>query len=163
MQKMSIQLPVRGNDTIEILMNDHDVIKTLMNDVVGASETAMRRDAFEHLKAALVVHNATEENLVYPAIRAVAHKKAESQTLYNETAEADVLVFELDAKLSEGDDSGFSAKAKKLQKAILAHIEEEERTAFPQLDKMSDTAHTAALTAAVREFRKTFHFEPEMA
>jgi hemerythrin superfamily protein len=144
-------------------MNDHDVIKTLMNDVVSAPENSTRRGAFEQLKAALVVHNATEENLVYPAIRAVAHKKMESQTLYNDTAEADVLVFELDAKLNEGDDSGFLTKAKKLQKAILAHIDEEERTAFPQLEKTSDVAHTEALTAAVREFRKTFHFDPKTA
>ncbi len=160
MQDTSTQLPVRGNDAIEILMNDHEVIKALLNDLLEATAVTSRRRALEHLKAALVVHNATEENLVYPALRTIARKKLQAETLYHETAEADVIVFELDTMLKDGDGGAFATKASKLQKAVLAHIEEEESMAFPQLQKKADPEHAEALTEAVRDFREAFRFEP---
>ncbi len=156
MNNTSIQLPVRGNDTVEILTNDHDAIKTLFADLTKATAADGRKEAFERLKAALVIHNATEENLVYPALRMVAHEKLESETLYHQTAEASVLVFELDSMLKAGEDSDFGVKAAKLQDAVLAHIKEEETTAFPELQKASDSKHAAELTASIRKFRGAF-------
>ncbi len=70
----------------------------------------------ELLKGVLTIHNATEENLVYPAINKVAGGKLESQHLYHETAEADVLFFELDGLLKEGDDEQFARKAVKFRR-----------------------------------------------
>lgn len=160
MQSDSTQLPVRGNDAIEILTNDHRRIKDLLAQLTAASQTTQRKQTLEQLKAALTIHNATEENLVYPAIQEVAGKKAEAQKLYHETGEADVLVFTLDTMLKEGDEGDFSATAEKLQAAVLEHIEDEEQKAFVHLRDRSEPPQAQLLTQSVREFRSALRFGP---
>ena len=158
MQIDTTLLPARGSDAVEILTNDHDVIKSLLTRLTsaGASE---REGLWEQLKGVLTIHNATEENLVYPALNKIARSKAESQALYHETAEADVLAFELDTLLKEGNHSDFSAKAEKFQDAVLHHIEEEEQKALPRLQENAEPEQNQQLTDAVRTFRKSLHFE----
>jgi hemerythrin superfamily protein len=158
MQTDVSQLPVRGNDAIEILTNDHDVIKSLLGQLTQATQTQIRKGVLEQLKAALTIHNATEENLVYPALNKVAGKKSESEKLYHETAEADVLIFELDTMLKEGDDSRFDSKATKLQAAILEHIEDEEEKAFQHLQDKAEPQQAQMLTQSVREFRNALRY-----
>lgn len=152
------QLPVRGSDAIEILTNDHDVIKGLLTQLTQAPDSESRTMYLEQLKAALTVHNATEENLVYPALHKVAGKKSESQKLYHETAEADVLIFEIDTMLKEGDETDFESKATKLQGAILEHIEDEEEKAFPHLQEGAEPDQAQMLTESVRQFRGSLHY-----
>ena len=116
MQKAPYKLPTKGGDAVEILMNDHRLIEGLLERLTSAVDNAERKSTLEELKAALTIHNATEENLVYPAIERIARKKAEAQHLYHETAEADVVVFELDSMLKEGrgEEDAFAVTAEKL-------------------------------------------------
>jgi hemerythrin superfamily protein len=158
MQIDSTLLPVRGNDAVEILENDHQVIKGLLNQLVSAS-SSQRKQVIEQLVGVLTLHNATEENLVYPALNKVAGSKLESQHLYHETMEADLLLFELDSMLKEGDESEFAARAEKFQGAVLHHIDEEEQKAFPRLRDNADSEHAKILTESVRTFRSSLHFE----
>jgi hemerythrin superfamily protein len=151
-------LPARGNDAVEILQNDHDVIKDLLTQLTNASKSK-RLEILEQLKGVLTIHNATEENLVYPAINKVAGSKVESQHLYHETAEADVLFFELDGLLKAGHDDEFARKVEKFHEAVLHHIDEEENKAFPRLEENADAESAATLTESMREFRKSLHFE----
>ena len=151
-------LPVRGDDAVEILENDHEVIKELLAKLTTATNSK-RAEVLELLKGVLTIHNATEENLVYPAIQKVAGSKLESQHLYHETAEADVLFFELDGLLKEGNDEEFARKALKFQEAVLHHIDEEENKAFPRLEENADPQNAASLTESMREFRKSLRFQ----
>jgi hemerythrin superfamily protein len=148
-----------GLDALDILMNDHVAIKGLVTDLAGATDSARRKDIFAQLKAVLTIHNATEENLVYPALQMVAGEKQESEELYRETGVADVAVFELDAMLQNGEESDFGAKAMKLRDAVFAHIEGEETNAFPHLREKASPEQTEALTQAVRDFRGAFRYE----
>ena len=158
MQIDSTLLPARGDTAVEILENDHQVIKGLLNELVSAPGSK-RPGVIEKLVGVLTIHNATEENLVYPAINRVAGSKLESQHLYHETAEADVALFELDSMLKEGDDSEFSAHAKKFQEAVLHHIDEEEQKAFPRFGQNADPEHSKILADSVRKFRSSLHFD----
>ncbi|HEY2473598.1 MAG TPA: hemerythrin domain-containing protein [Candidatus Cybelea sp.] len=162
MQIDTTLLPVRGSDAVEILRNDHQVIKSLLNEltITGPQE---RRRTLDQLVGVLTIHNATEENLVYPAINKLASSKLESQHLYHETAEADVLVFELDALLKAGDVSQFGVKAEKLQEAVLAHIDEEESKALTRLLEIGDPQKVEELTESIRAFRKSLHFDTAAA
>ncbi len=158
MQSNLDPLPVRGSDTVEILISDHQQIKRLLSALTESTAAPSRKQTLEQLKAALTIHNATEENLVYPALSEVAHKKGEARKLYHETAEADILVFELDTMLKEGKDGNFTTTAEKLQKAVLEHIDDEESSAFPHLQKGADPMHAQLLTTSVREFRSALQF-----
>lgn len=153
-------LPLEGNDVAQILVNDHQVIKRLLTGLAGVQQTAPRRSTLEQLKAALTIHNAMEENLIYPALASAAGKKHESQKLYKETAEADVLVFELDTMLKTGDESAFEATAKKLQAAVLEHIDDEENTMIPELRKHATPEQQELLARSVREFRSGISVRP---
>lgn len=158
MQIDTTLLPVRGNDAVEILLNDHQVIKTLLRELTAAAGP-QREQVLEQLKGVLTIHNATEANLVYPAINKVAGSKLESQHLYHETAEADTMLFELDSMLKERDESEFGTKAEKFAEAVRHHIEEEEQKAFPRLQENADARHTEMLAESVKNFRKSLHFE----
>lgn len=152
-------LPVRGSDAIEILTNDHQIIKRLLVELTQPQAATARKDVLEQLKSVLTIHNATEETLIYPALYVLAHKKSESQHLYHETGEADVLLFELDTMLKGGKDSDFAARAEKLRNAIEEHIEDEEGTAFPHLQDAATVEQARTLTNSVREFRGAFRFD----
>jgi hemerythrin superfamily protein len=158
MQIDSTLLPAHGNDAVKILENDHQVIKKLLDELVAAT-SSQRPGVIEKLVGVLTIHNATEENLVYPAINKVAGSKLESQHLYHETADADVALFELDSMLKEGDESEFVSRAQKFREAVLHHIDEEEQKAFPRLDQNGDPAHSQILTDSVRKFRGSLHFD----
>ncbi len=158
MQIDTTLLPVRGNDAVEILLNDHQVIKSLLRELTEATGP-QRQEVLEELKGVLTIHNATEENLVYPAIDKVAGSKLEAQHLYHETAEADALIFELDSMLKEKDQTDFTIKAKKFADAVSKHIDEEEKKAFPRLRENSDARHSEMLADSVKTFRKSLHFD----
>jgi hemerythrin superfamily protein len=158
MQIDTTLLPVHGNDAVAVLENDHKVIKKLLDELTQSTGTG-RAQTLEKLKGVLTIHNATEENLVYPAINKLAGSKLEAQHLYHETAEADTVLFELDSMLKERDDAGFVDKAEKFAEAVRHHIQEEEEKAFPRLREKVDEEHTAVLANSVKEFRGSLHFE----
>jgi hemerythrin superfamily protein len=160
MQSDVMELPVRGSNALEILMNDHQTIKSLLDQLSRATQQSERKQSLERLKAALTIHNATEENLVYPALDVVAHKRWEPQKLYHETAMADILLFELDTMLKTGDTSDFEQKCQKLVKAINEHIEDEEEKAFVHLRDKAESNEMQMLTESVREFRGMLHMGP---
>jgi hemerythrin superfamily protein len=159
---MNDLLPVRGNDATEILVNDHEVIKRLLSELTQAAPSEGLKSTLEQLKGALTIHNATEENIVYPALRQVAHKKWEAQRLYHETAEADVLVFQLDTMMKEGNYADFPRVSEKLRDAVLEHIEDEEQKAFPHLQESAEPMQAQMLTQSVREFRSMIRFSMSM-
>jgi hemerythrin superfamily protein len=146
-------LPTIGSDAIEILMNDHVGIKDLLKEIARTSSQASRITLLENLKAVLTVHNATEENLVYPALAVEAEKKAESAKLYHETASADITLYELDSLIKHGEDDKFVQGFETFQKALLEHIDDEESKAFPHLRKYAEASKQQLLTAKVRQFR----------
>jgi hemerythrin superfamily protein len=162
MQIDTTLLPARGNDAVEILLNDHQVIKGLLEELVAASG-AQRKSVLERLVGVLTIHNATEENLVYPALNKVAGSRLESQHLYHETAEADVLLFELDSMLKERDDTDFTDKARKFAEAVRHHIDEEENKALPRLRENANARDAELLADSVKQFRRSIHFETAAA
>ncbi len=153
-QAAASQIPTVGNDAIEVLINDHKRIKELLSKLTDGPQ-AQRTETLELLKETLTVHNATEENLVYPAIREVAGRKMHANELYHETAEADVMLWQL--SMMSPQDSTFASTASKTRDAIEKHISSEEETEFPKLRDAADPAKQSRLTSEVRKFRERFH------
>ena len=153
-------VPVTGNDAIEILENDHRVIKDLFSRLVAASEPSEQSLVLDKLKAILTIHNATEENLVYPALRVAASRAKDADALYHQQDEAKVGIWKLDAILTGSlKNEDFCKHAKELQEAVLAHVRKEEETEFPHLHESLKGKSLTQLTEAIREFRGKFTFE----
>jgi len=142
-----------GGDAVAILMNDHQRIKSLFDDLLDG-DGSTRPEIIERLTPLLVVHNATEENVVYPAIHSIAQRPHHAKGLYHQQDEAAIAFFDLG--MLEPGDPEFVRKAVELRDALLAHVREEEESEFPHLRESITPEGMAKLTADVREFRSTF-------
>jgi hemerythrin superfamily protein len=160
MQSDVNMLPMRGSSVHEIVVNDHETIKGLLNSLTHTTARDETMRILEQLKGALTIHNAMEENLIYPALDKVAGHMLETQKLYHETASADIMVFQIDTMLKEGDNTKLAEKCKKLHDAVFEHIESEEKSALPHLEKGADSNESQMLLQSVREFRSAMRFIP---
>lgn len=119
-------------DLFEMLKTDHRHVQELFSKFEEADKHARSSIADEAL-AALEVHAAIEEELVYPAIAEVV----EEEELVNEAKEehhvAKLLIKELH-KMGAGDEK-FRTKFKVLGEIVKHHIEEEEGEMFPQAEE----------------------------
>ena len=153
--------PSRDEEHVfEILIRDHEIVKNLLAELALPGDLRMRRTMLSRLKLALAVHNATEETVVYPALKLLAGRKDRADKLYRETAEADVLVFEIDTLRDDADAAAFDEKTAKLRDAVVAHIDEEESSVFPAIVEAIGKDGCKRLTQAVREFRSAFEPSP---
>jgi hemerythrin superfamily protein len=149
-----------GEQVFEILVRDHEVVKNLLVELALPGDLRMRRTMLNRLKVALAVHNATEEIVLYPALKVLAGQKDRADKLYRETAEADVLVFDIDNLRDDADATAFDEKTAKLRDAVVAHIDDEESSVFPAIVEAIGEDGCKRLTQAVREFRSAFEPSP---
>lgn len=161
MQRQTTIAPAQGATAVDVLVNDHHKIKNLLARLVDSRSREDRVQCLKELQGVLTVHNATEENLVYPALNKIGKKMFESLHLYYETANADIVAFEIDTMLKGGeDDAKIQAKCEKFRDAVLEHIDDEESKAFPHLQHAADSTEAQQLDQAVRTFRGSISFEP---
>jgi hemerythrin superfamily protein len=140
-------------DAIDLLLSDHQQIKDLLTRLVEDDGTD-GADVTDQLKAILVIHNATEENLVYPAIHSLAQRPIHARTLYHQQDDAAVAFWEL-GNLEPGD-AEFQRQAADFRDAVLAHIQQEEEHEFPHLREALAPEDALQLADEVYEFRQTF-------
>lgn len=153
--------PAKGATAIDILINDHQTIKSLLDRLIVASDREERTECLQQLQGVLTVHNATEENLIYPALSSLGKRAPESLHLYHETANADIAAYEIDSMLKEGaDNERIQAHCEKLRSAVFEHIHDEETKAFPRLKDAAGARQEASLNASVRTFRGSISFQP---
>lgn len=140
------------NDPIAILMNEHQAVKERFR-VLLSSTGAERASVLEEIKGMLSLHNATEENVIYPAVHSIAQRPMHARTLYHEQDDAEVALWEL-GKLDPGDPD-FARKGTELRDALLAHVEREEGSEFKALREALTEKQTAQLADDFQAFRAT--------
>lgn len=145
-------------DAIDMLLQDHTRIKALLETLTTSQDPQTQIQTVEELKQLLTIHNATEENFVYPALANEAGHKRTSEHLYHETAMADMMLFEVDTCLKTGDVDGFAENAEKLRDAVLEHIDDEEQKAFPKLREDASEEAMQLLNRGVSRFRSSLKF-----
>lgn len=119
------------NDPINLLETDHRRFEQVLKDGEDTTERAIkgRGEVLDTLTRELNVHEAIEEKILYPALRA----SAEAHDIVLEGIEehhvADVIIKELHAVRKDNEKWG--AKFKVLRESVEHHIQEEERKMFP--------------------------------
>lgn len=116
-----------------------------MDQILASGDPAEREHLLRELSNALTIHNANEENIVYPAIREVADRPDDAALLYHQQDEAKVAIWGLMSLPKEGPD--FTRRFTELRNAILTHIRQEEAIDFP--------AVRAALGSRIHELDAT--------
>jgi hemerythrin superfamily protein len=134
---------VQRTDVVTILRDQHAAIRRMIADVKSL-EGDDRAKAFEFLVRLLAVHETSEEELVYPAVRMQSSDaKAEVEARKQEENEAKKALADL-----EGMDlqtpaflEAFAAFAQDVD----AHASAEERTIFPLLEAHKKTRELIAM------------------
>ena len=142
-------------DPIGWLKHDHQVIRTYLQELNGTT-AADSTAHFEGLKRLLSLHNAIEENLVYPALAKLAGDREQAMELFHETAEADILLDALSRAATDENGRTFGESLRQLTAGIEAHIQEEETTAFPLLES-APAAELHLLSQKIQSFKATLN------
>lgn len=122
-------------NAIELLINDHEIVKELLGELMTTSNraTKKRKELLDKIDQELKLHTRIEEEIFYPAFKK-AGKKEEAQ-MYFEAIEEHRAVEELvlpDLESTEVNGDKFGGRAKVLKELLEHHIEEEESEMFPR-------------------------------
>jgi hemerythrin-like domain-containing protein len=120
-------------NSLTLLRKDHREVKDLLKEASDA-DTAQKQKLFEQIKSELQVHEAIEEEILYPALKEHPKTKELALEAYEEHHVVDQVISELDA-LSP-DDETWDAKFSVMEENLKHHINEEEREMFEQAQKV---------------------------
>lgn len=124
-----------AGDVVELLVEQHEELRTLMARVLGARGPERRR-AFDEARAALTRHEAAEETVLRPLTRRAPGGDALAEARAGEedrAAQALAMLERLDV-----DGVPFETEFRELLEAVLAHAEKEETAEFPLLRRSYD-------------------------
>jgi hemerythrin-like domain-containing protein len=141
------------NDPITLLETDHRRFEKLLKEGEESTERARkgRAEILKTLVAELNVHEAIEEQVLYPALEPHAEARHIVLEGFEEHHIADVIIKEL--KDVATDDEKWGAKFKVLKENIAHHIKEEERMMFPAARGALAREELLALGARMRALK----------
>ena len=125
-------------DPFELLKEDHEKVKKLLEELDSTTERGVktRQELFSKVQREMKVHEAIEEEILYPALK--EHSKAKDIVLegYEEHDVVDRLMGELAALPVE--DEAWGAKLSVMKENVEHHIEEEEDEMFSKAREVLD-------------------------
>ena len=134
----------------EILKKQHREVEKLFKAVEKSEDARTRRRLMDEIAEKLKLHTSIEENIFYPAVKAIETKKAEEMVLeaYEEHHVVDLVLAEL-PKVDPAADT-FEAKMTVLKELIEHHVEEEEDEMFPMAEKKFGAERSRELAAQLQ-------------
>jgi len=141
-------------DAIKLLKDDHDEAKKMLERLDETTERAVktRQELFTKLKAELVVHEAIEEEIFYPALKEHAEAKDIVLEAYEEHNVVDMVMSEIEQTPLE--DETWKAKFTVMKENLEHHIEEEEGEMFKQARDVFDKDTLEQLGERMQERKK---------
>ncbi|MBX5484306.1 MAG: hemerythrin domain-containing protein [Myxococcaceae bacterium] len=148
-------------NALELLRNDHRKVEDLFDRLGVTDRPEEKADLFEELAELLEVHARIERDVFYPAVKEKNTERLLRQLL-EEHEDMDQLLarmFALDV-----EDERFDAELELLQRAVEAHVSEEEARLFPAVKRMlSDELLEALGDELEAEREATLELEPREA
>ena len=125
-------------DAMSLLKEDHRKVKKILAELESTTERGVktREELFMKVKQELVVHEAIEEEIFYPALK--EHPKTKEIALegYEEHHVVDTVMAEIEGVAY--DDEKWGAKFSVMKENLEHHIEEEEGEMFKQARQVFD-------------------------
>lgn len=142
-------------NALTLLKTDHRKMRTLLDQLESTTERGIktREELFAQIKGELMVHEAIEEEIFYPELK--AHPKAKDIVLegFQEHHVVDLLMGELEAL--PVDDETWGAKALVMKENVEHHMEEEEGDMFTKAEQVFDPAELADLGQRMAERKQS--------
>ncbi|SDY91305.1 Hemerythrin HHE cation binding domain-containing protein [Micromonospora pattaloongensis] len=146
-------------DVVELLLDQHNQIKSLFSRVATEPQGAQKRELFEQLVHLLAVHETAEEEVVHP----YARRKIEAgeQVVERRQHEEDKAKRELAALYDMGvDHPDFNAKLQTFSEEVLQHANREESEEFARLRQTASQDQLTRMAGAVRAAEATAPTRP---
>jgi len=142
-------------DAMTLLREDHRKVKKLLAKIESTTERGVktRQDLFTKVKQELVVHEAIEEEIFYPALKQHPKTQEIAMEAYEEHHVVDLVLPEIKGTDPKG--GPFAAKAKVLKDLVEHHAEEEEKEMFPRARKLMDRERLIELGEQLAKARET--------
>ena len=137
-------------DAMSLLKEDHRKVKKLLAELESTTERGVktREELLTKNKQELVVHEAIEEEIFYPALK--EHPKTKEIALegYEEHHVVDTVMAEIEGVAY--DDEKWGAKFTVMKENLEHHIEEEEGEMFKQAKQVFDEDELAQLGESMK-------------
>ena len=114
-------------DVFSILIEDHRRVDALFSQYEQSNDPQVALQICDEL----TVHAMVEEELVYPVLASKAGYQGLAQEAREEHKQAKLLVEQIDARASNGED--VSDLVRELKESVQHHVEEEESDLFPKM------------------------------
>jgi len=124
----------------DLLKKDHDMVKKLFSEFEKSADSAHKKrlSIAEEICEELRVHSAIEEEIFYPAVKAIRDKKAKFDIEEALEEHKQVKSVIEDVRKLNGDEPAFGAKMKVLKEDVEHHAEEEETEIFKEARKLGN-------------------------
>ena len=129
-------------DATKLLKSQHSEVKALFKKYESAKTSNQKQTLFEQIADALAGHCTIEEKIFYPSVYIGPLKDALEEAVEEHLAAKRVTADLLAMKA--GDDQ-FDAKMTVLREEIEHHVEEEERSLFPKVEKNFSAEELSAM------------------
>jgi len=140
-------------DVIAVLVGDHRLITGLLEQLDEEDRPAEMRALFLRIASELAAHEAAEDDVVFPAVRAaVPADSDEVLALLAGHDEVNSLLTEMLCLDPAG--FGFAKRAAALVVELQAHFAEEEEVVFPEVRSVLGSEELAGLASRVRMARR---------
>lgn len=141
----------KGGNAISLLKSDHRMVEDIFKQIESTRDPAELTELVVALQTALSVHARIEEEVFYPALRAVA---SEAGDLLDEAAveHGSARHFLIDFSTSTTDDRFYRARLKVLKEQVKHHVREEEEKLMPLAESADlDLEELGAMLAERRD------------
>jgi hypothetical protein len=137
-------------DAMSLLKDDHQKVKKLLAELESTTERGVktREELFTKVKEELVVHEAIEEEIFYPALKEHPKTKEIALEAYEEHHVVDTVMAEIEGVAY--DDEKWGAKFKVMKENLEHHIEEEEGEMIKQARQVFDQDELAQLGESMK-------------
>jgi hypothetical protein len=137
-------------DAMSLLKEDHRKVKKMLAELESTTERGVktREELFTRVKRELVVHEAIEEEIFYPALKEHPKTKDIALEAYEEHHVVDTVMAEIEGVAY--DDETWGAKFKVMKENLEHHIEEEEGEMFKQARQVFDQDELAQLGESMK-------------
>ena len=122
----------------DILKKQHREVKGLFKKVENTEETSERRQLLDQITQALELHTRLEEEIFYPAVRALETRKAEEMVAEALEEHHVVKLVLKDLPSVDPEDERFEAKMTVLSELVAHHADEEEKEMFKSAQRLGD-------------------------
>lgn len=147
----------------DLLQNDHDRIKFLLDELVALDESQKEHRHFlvDGLREEMIPHSRAEEAVFYNTLRSLDAAKELVGHSYMEHLEIEGLLRILQVR--DKIDAEWKQTAKKLQRAVICHIYEEEYQVFAAARQLFTPNEAAMMAEAFEQLKHEVQFETDIS